>query len=130
MSHPPFVSMCVRDVVVHGVASLLRLRLSLGVFVNHVSAVLVFLGTSNVSFQFIMIGLHFSMFFLMASFYLYDAGLELLEWFIVHHGCHRSRVDIFRGCLSLESGLCANHMCRWSWGEFNCNPMVDAKCTC
>lgn len=104
---PPFVSMCVRGVVVvHGVSGLLGLRLFLGVLVDPVSGVFISLGTFNASLQFIMIDFQFSEFFLMTSFNFNDAGLELSEWIIVRHGGHRSKVRIFWGVSLLTWIVC------------------------
>ena len=59
----------------------------------------------------------------MASFYLYDVGLELVECIFVCHGGHRKWVGIFRGCHSPKTKSCVDRKYRWPKGEWH--PFVD-----
>ena len=64
----------------------------------------------------------------MAAFHLCDAGLELAESIVVHHGRQRG-ISIFWGWLSPKTESCTNHKCGWPRGRFYYGPTVGAKCT-
>ena len=68
----------------------------LGAFRQGVGGLLVAVGTSDTSLQLVMISLQLCQFFLIASPYLRDAGLELLQSVYVYHS-YRTRMRVYEG---------------------------------
>lgn len=80
--------------IIHGIVGLMGMQFTLCALIDCVMGAFVSLGASNMSLQFIMVGLQLFEFLFMAAFHLCDAGLELAESIIVRRG-RRAGIRIF-----------------------------------
>lgn len=128
LSYLSFMSMCMRGVVIiQGIVGLTRMWFTLGTLVDHMSRLLVSLGPPNMSLEFVVVGLQPVEFLLMVAFHLCDAGFELAESIIVHHGCWK-RIGVFRGWFSPETKSYVDHKCVWLQEKFYHGPKLSTKC--